>query len=445
LFREIPQVSIINALNAMMILIGYCGWVVCWFVGLVVFINGLGVLFCCMGLGGDWLVFVVLGLGGFVEAFVYSVGYVAVSWVFVPRFFVGLLAVWSPLWLLVGGVVFGFLSDLFGRRGVLFLSFVLYLVGGVGLVFSGGFGLFLFFLGLLLFAVGGDYNTVLVAMHEYFSGGVRGRFAYLILNFTNLGGVLAGFLALVSLSVFWERLFFGLVVVVGVLLLYLLRFRVPESPRWLVVRGGGVGGASGGVRVVLPSVWFRLVVGVLVGWVYTVGFTLVVLSFGLFYFPGLEVWFVFVYSLVSFVSGVFVGLFFGGLSRRVLLVVSSFGVLLVVLLMAVFVGSLVRVSFLFWLLFVVFSVLINVYFLVEDTLKSEFWVTRRRGSFTGVVRAVSLGGSVPVVFLSSFLPLGLYLWVAVGVFVVGFVVSLVWFLFGVETSGVGVEVWDYGV
>jgi hypothetical protein len=100
---------------------------------------------------------------------------------------------------------------------------------------------------------------------------------------------------------------------------------------------------------------------------------------------------------------------------------------------------------LFWALFIVFSVLVNTYFLTEDVLKSEYWVTRRRGSLTALVRVISLGGSIPVIFLSTYLPIGTYLIVDTAIFGVGLAASLAWYLIGVETGrGVSVEAWDHG-
>jgi hypothetical protein len=113
--------------------------------------------------------------------------------------------------------------------------------------------------------------------------------------------------------------------------------------------------------------------------------------------------------------------------------------------MDLLINALIHAQPLFWALFIVFSVLVNTYFLTEDVLKSEYWVTRRRGSLTALVRVISLGGSIPVIFLSSYLPIGTYLIVDTAIFGVGLAASLAWYLIGVETGrGVSVEAWDHG-
>jgi hypothetical protein len=95
------------------------------------------------------------------------------------------------------------------------------------------------------------------------------------------------------------------------------------------------------------------------------------------------------------------------------------------------------------MLFVIVSAAINVYFLAEDTLKSEIWPTKRRGLYTALVRVISLGGSIPVLFLASNLPILEYMWIGIAIFSVGFIASLLWFFFGIETSGGrSVRIWD---
>jgi MFS family permease len=392
------------------------------------------------------VVFVVLSLGAAVEAFVYSIAYIASGWVSVPRYLVALLSIWPPLWLLVGGVVFGPLADFVGRRGAMFVSLVFYAVGALGLILSTGYVLVLTFLALLLLAIGGDYNTILTAMHEYFSGDVRGSLAYLVLNFTNLGGALASALALLSVSVAMQRLALGMTLVVAIITLYMLRSRIPESPLWIARRDTTKARlGSRGVGIALPPLWVRVVVGGLIGWSYTAGFTLLALTLGPYYLPNLTNWLILVFSLSSFISGLPISLIADRVGRRPTLLLSSLGTVATLTVMDLFINALIHAQLLFWALFIVFSVLVNTYFLTEDVLKSEYWVTRRRGSLTALVRIISLGGSIPVIFLSSYLPIGAYLIVDTAIFGVGLAASLAWYLIGVETGrGVSVEAWDHG-
>ncbi len=66
---------------------------------------------------------------------------------------------------------------------------VMYVIGSVILILSINYALLLFSIAVLMLAVGGEYNTVMISSHEYFPSNIRGgRAVYLILNFTNFGG-----------------------------------------------------------------------------------------------------------------------------------------------------------------------------------------------------------------------------------------------------------------
>ncbi|WP_201779490.1 hypothetical protein [Acidiplasma cupricumulans] len=73
------------------------------------------------------LLFIAFSIGTTVEAYIYSLSYIATSWVAMPRTLLGLLAVWPPLWLLLGGAVSGPLADWIGRKKH-FLSHLAYML-----------------------------------------------------------------------------------------------------------------------------------------------------------------------------------------------------------------------------------------------------------------------------------------------------------------------------
>ena len=396
------------------------------------------------------LVFTVFSISAAIEAYIYSIAYIATNWVSVPRYLIALLSVWPPLWLLLGGALMGPLSDVVGRKRSLYLSLLMYIVGSMGLILSTNYVILLTSIAILMLAVGGEYNTIMISAHEYFPSRIRSKVIYLVLNFTNLGGVIATALALINVtSITLQKLALGLTILIIVPILYLLRSLIPESPHWLRAKGLMKGdleldSMSKTSVVRLPPLPVRVVIGGLIGWSYTAGFTLIVLTFGPYYFPSLTNWLILTFSLASFTSGIAVSMLADLLSRKSLLLASSLGSLITSVLMPSLINELVKAQYLFWVLFILFSVMVNAYFLTEDTLKSEYWITRRRGSYTAAVRVASLGGSIPVIFLSSYLPVGMYLTLAAVIFGVGFVASLAWYVIGPETGrGIGITAWDY--
>ncbi len=114
---------------------------------------------------------------------------------------------------------------------------IMYVVGSVSLILSINYALLLFSIAILMLAVGGEYNTVMISSHEYFPSSIRSRAVYLILNFTNFGGALATALALANItSVVLQKLALGLTILIIIPVLYLLRSLIPESQYWLRAR-----------------------------------------------------------------------------------------------------------------------------------------------------------------------------------------------------------------
>ena len=143
---------------------------------------------------------------------------------------------------MLGSLVFGHLTDRYGRRTFFFVSLGIYLCG-VGLTaFSWNlwsFALFRFITGA---GIGGEYSAVNSAIDELIPARFRGR-VDLMINGSFWLGAAAGAASTVILlnpnilpvNLGW-RLGFGAGAIIGMVILYMRRF-IPESPRWLVTHG----------------------------------------------------------------------------------------------------------------------------------------------------------------------------------------------------------------
>ena len=142
----------------------------------------------------------------------------------------------------IGSIVFGHLTDRFGRRKFFFLSLSIYLVG-VGLTALSwnlpSFAVFRFITGA---GIGGEYSAVNSAIDELIHARLRGRIDLMINGSFWLGAAAGSLSTIVILNprivpypIGW-RLGFGIGALIGCGIL-ILRRHVPESPRWLLVHG----------------------------------------------------------------------------------------------------------------------------------------------------------------------------------------------------------------
>ncbi len=142
----------------------------------------------------------------------------------------------------VGALIFGQLTDRFGRKRLFMLTLAIYLVGTVltALTFSPAwFFVFRFLTGM---GIGGEYSAINSAIDELIPAKHRGRVDVSINGSYWLGGVGGSLLSVVMLNtaIFptdlgWRLSFvLGAIIGLGVLL---VRRNVPESPRWLFIHG----------------------------------------------------------------------------------------------------------------------------------------------------------------------------------------------------------------
>ena len=147
----------------------------------------------------------------------------------------------------IGGVVFGVLSDRFGRRSVLQWTILTYSLGTFLSGFAGSIGWLLVFRIVTGLGVGGEWATGQTYVGETFPARVRGRYGAYMQTGAPFGIVLAsivgGFLAP---AIGWQACFF--LSVLPALLVVYIRKRLPESDVWLARNRTAEQPAAGAVR-----------------------------------------------------------------------------------------------------------------------------------------------------------------------------------------------------
>ncbi len=141
-----------------------------------------------------------------------------------------------------GALLFGWLTDRLGRRKLFFVTLLLYIAATAATALSWDLASFAFFRFLTGAGIGGEYTAINSTIQELTPARVRGR-TDLAINGSFWIGAAAGAAgsivlldpALLGPDLGW-RVCFGIGAVLGLAIIG-LRVFVPESPRWLMLRG----------------------------------------------------------------------------------------------------------------------------------------------------------------------------------------------------------------
>ncbi|MCY0865140.1 MAG: MFS transporter [Sulfobacillus sp.] len=415
--------------------------------------------------------FWAFALGFLLENYIFSMAPIANGWVSnMPKSLTSLLLAWAPLWLIIGIMVAGPVSDRVGRKNTFYLTMALYGIGGLGLIFfSHTYTTLLIFLALLLFASGGEMNTIMVASHEIMPRQHRSKTIMLALNFINLGGVILGALALLTRSfnssVAFQKATVGVALLIVLIVLLFARVNTPESLRWLIRKGDReraeaealkyYGPEEGPVRLRLSegaheasaassrtppvSMAVRWYTTLTISFAGSAGFGLMTYVLGPYYFKNDSALIVFIATLVGFISGFF-GFWADRWSRKMLLLIGYAGTFLSTVVIYFTVGSWAKNLALFWVLLVILNLFTNIGYLTEDTLKGEVWPTRHRGTYTALVRFISIGLYIVTIYITQNFSLTHTMLFNMFIWAIGLSGALVWYVKGHETGrGVSID------
>jgi len=131
-----------------------------------------------------------------------------------------------------GGVIFGVLSDKYGRKPILQLTIIIYSIGTLLCAFSTNLETLILFRIITGLGVGGEWATGQTYVNETFPSKVRGRFGALLQTGNPAGFILAALVGgLLAPVIGWREAF--LISVIPALLVIVIRRKIPESDLWI--------------------------------------------------------------------------------------------------------------------------------------------------------------------------------------------------------------------
>ena len=408
-----------------------------------------------------WM-FISFALGLALESYVFSLASIAVYWVAMPKSLGELLLAWAPIWLIIGIIVAGPFADKYGRRITLYLTLLLYAIGGIVLFFSSSYIPILVALALMLIAGGGEMNSIMIASHELMPRKHRGKATMMIINGINFGGLVLAVLALSSAAsaVSFQRDIVAAAVLIVVVILFATRASMPESFLWLNKKGrtqqlekavqsyyGPNWQAELDLQPPAPkpvaavstvSTGFTMLIMIVIAAANTIGFGLMAYALAFAFFPHLQPDILAIFEGVGFIVG-FVGLIADRVSRKKLLFWTFLGTFAMTVIIGLTTGAWQHNMSLFWILLVVLAGVNSLCYLTEDTIKAEVWPTLQRGTLTAVARFVSIGLYIPTIYLTANMSTTNYILFNAAVWFVGLVAATAWLIKGRET-GLGVSI-----
>ncbi len=144
----------------------------------------------------------------------------------------------------LGAVVFGWLTDRFGRKRLFFITLAVYMAATAATAFTWNLWSFALCRFLTGAGIGGEYVAINSTIQELIPARVRGWTDLVINGSFWLGAALGAFGAIVLLNpeVIDPELGWRLAFLAGAalaLVVLLMRMWIPESPRWLMTHGRG--------------------------------------------------------------------------------------------------------------------------------------------------------------------------------------------------------------
>lgn len=142
----------------------------------------------------------------------------------------------------LGAIGFGWLTDRIGRKKLFFVTLAVYLAATAATAFSWSLASFAFFRFLTGAGIGGEYTAINSTIQELVPARYRGRTDLIVNGSFWIGAAIGAVSAIVLLdpNVIDPEKGWRLAFLTGAglgLIVFVMRFWIPESPRWLIIHG----------------------------------------------------------------------------------------------------------------------------------------------------------------------------------------------------------------
>ena len=138
--------------------------------------------------------------------------------------------------MLVGALVAGYVGDRFGRRVSYQINLAIFGLASLAAAFAPSMAVLIWLRFVMGIGLGAEIVVGYATLAEFIPPSHRGRWVGLLSLFTNFAVTATGFVSLAVIPTLGWRYMF-VIVGIGAMVVWVLRKKMPESPRWLESRG----------------------------------------------------------------------------------------------------------------------------------------------------------------------------------------------------------------
>ncbi|PYB67867.1 MFS transporter [Thermoplasma sp. Kam2015] len=392
--------------------------------------------------------------GMFIWGIIASVAPLATQWPFIsslPRSYEAVFLAAPSVFLLIGDLVLGKLSDIIGRKAVYVSTIILYLIGIFLIYFAYSVIPLIIGIALAEIGVGGEEVTTLSLISEDIPMKNRGRYLVLVPDMNNIGSFVIAFLFLYyySSNIHTQKIYFLVLALATVALAVYTRTRVPESFRWLREKGRQqdaeeikreMGIDQDGISVKEPNYAFSIIFLGIIGISQYLTFGLMAYIIGPYYFadnPGFTSEII-VYAMAGASVAGFIAMFLVNIGRKRYSMFSYLGGTITMVLILIFIGKIGNPSVFLPLLFLnmMFS---EFAWASRTTLEPELFRTNHRSYSIGLVRVFPMLAYIASIYTTSSFSIYQYILFNLILWGVGFLATVIWAIYGIETVNISMD------
>ncbi|MFP3214684.1 MAG: MFS transporter [Nitrososphaeria archaeon] len=345
---------------------------------------------------------------------------------------------------LVGNLLMGFIADRIGRKMAFIITMLSYSIGVFLFIISENLSVLMLSLFLTQFGVGGEEPALLALLSENMPVRYRGAILGIMPNFANIGAAVASGIAILTGGTFFPtKIAIGITALIAIAILVFSRLSMPESIRWLEVKGkdkearkyaASVKITEEKVDEVSPTtgIWFRFVFLAIIGISQFLSFGLMAYILGPAEFPELTAQILFVANLGASAAGFLGSYLVNRFPRKNYLLFSFLGGLITMFLILPYASTESLVIF-YALLFLnmAFS---EFAWISRTVLEPELFPTGLRAGLIGLIRTIAYGTYIASIYLTFSFSVSQYIYYNIGLWALGFIGAVIWYLKGFETS-----------